>query len=140
MILPDANVLVYALRSDALQHALCRQWLDEVVNGPAAYGMSPAVLASVVRLATHARVFARPEPLDHVFRFCNTLLEQPHCRVITPGPRHWRIFVDLCRSAAAAGNLVQDAWLAALAIESGCEWITFDRDFARFDGLRWRTP
>jgi uncharacterized protein len=39
-----------------------------------------------------------------------------------------------------SGNLVQDAWFAALAIESGCEWITTDRDFARFDGLQWRAP
>jgi uncharacterized protein len=48
--------------------------------------------------------------------------------------------MDLCKKAAVSGNLVQDAWLAALAIESGCEWITFDRDFARFPGLRWRIP
>ncbi len=24
--------------------------------------------------------------------------------------------------------------------ESGCEWITFDRDFARFPGLKWQRP
>jgi predicted nucleic acid-binding protein len=57
-----------------------------------------------------------------------------------PGPRHWKIFVDLCRATGARGNRVPDAYLAALAIESGSEWVTTDRDFARFEGLRWRYP
>jgi predicted nucleic acid-binding protein len=60
--------------------------------------------------------------------------------VNTPGDRHFDIFESLCQGANARGNLVQDAWFAALAIEAGCEWITLDRDYARFDGLRWRAP
>jgi hypothetical protein len=72
-------------------------------------------------------------------RFAGTLLDLPHCRIIQPGPRHWTIFRDLCRKTNASGNLLPDAWLAALAIEHGCEWITTDRDFAGFPGLRWRT-
>ena len=59
---------------------------------------------------------------------------------MTPGPRHWEIFARLCRESEARGNLVPDAYLAALAIESGCEWVTTDRDFSRFPGLRWKTP
>jgi predicted nucleic acid-binding protein len=60
--------------------------------------------------------------------------------VIQPGERHWQIFNRLCIEADARGNLVPDAWFAALAIESGCEWITLDHDFARFPGLKWRVP
>jgi len=54
--------------------------------------------------------------------------------------RHWEIFARLCAEGGVKGNLVPDAYLAALAIESGCEWITTDRDFSRFKGLRWRHP
>jgi predicted nucleic acid-binding protein len=68
------------------------------------------------------------------------LVQESVIQVIQPGPRHWGIFRGVCQRARASGNLVQDAWLAALAIESGCEWITTDRDYARFDGLRWRAP
>jgi hypothetical protein len=100
-----------------------------------AYGMSPQVLAVVMRVATHPRIYARPSRLA-----ASLLMNQPHCQIVQPGPRHWDIFEDVCRGAKAAGNLVQDAWFAALAIESGCEWITADRDYARFDGLRWRSP
>lgn len=139
MILPDVNVLVYAFRLDAENHAAYRTWLEGVLNGEMAYGISPQVLASVIRLATHPRIFARPSHLADALAFASVLLEQPHCQIIQPGPRHWEIFTALCRRASANGNLVQDAWLAALAIESGCEWITTDRDFARFEGLRWRT-
>jgi hypothetical protein len=59
---------------------------------------------------------------------------------LAPGERHWDIFQRLCREVNAKGNLIPDAYLAALAIESGSEWITTDRDYARFPGLRWRHP
>lgn len=140
MILPDVNVLLYAFRSDSLNHAAYRGWLDRVVNGDEAYGMSTQVLSSVVRIATHPRIYASPSSLDDALAFVRVLLEQPTCAVVQPGARHFAIFEGLCRAAAAAGNLVQDAWLAALAIESGCEWVTTDGDYARFPGLRWRRP
>jgi len=140
MILPDVNVLLYAFRSDSPHHAASRRWLYSVVNGPAAFAMSPQVLASLIRIATHPRIFARPSRLSDALAFSATLLDVSHCQIIQPGPRHWEIFCRLCRQAQASGNLVADAWLAALAIESGCEWITTDRDYARFADLRWRTP
>jgi len=79
-------------------------------------------------------------PLDAALRFVEGLRAQPNAAVIAPGRRHWTIFSRLCREVAAKGNLVPDAYLAALAIESGSEWITTDRDFSRFPGLRWRHP
>jgi len=140
MILPDVNVLIEAIRPDALNYKACRQWLESVVNGDAAYGMSPQVLSSVARTMTNRRVVPYPYSLDQILEFSNLLLGQPHCHIIQPGPRHWKIFTALCRDTNATGNLIPDAWFAALAIESGCEWITLDRDFRRFDGLRYRAP
>ncbi|MEW6529327.1 MAG: type II toxin-antitoxin system VapC family toxin [Thermodesulfobacteriota bacterium] len=140
MILPDVNVLVQAFRSDSPDHEMCRTWLENVVNGDARFGMAPQVLSGVVRVTTHPKVFVKPSSLDEVLQFCNILLNQPHCSVIQPGERHWDIFKRLCTEADARGNLVPDAWFAALAIESGCEWITLDRDYARFAQLRWRLP
>lgn len=110
------------------------------VNGPAAYGIAPQVLGSVVRICTHPRIHARPSRMRDAFEFCRVLLEQPNATVVAPGQRHWEIFEALCRESKATGNLVQDAWFAALAVESGCEWITTDRDYARFAGLAWRGP
>jgi toxin-antitoxin system PIN domain toxin len=140
LILPDANVLIYAFRADSEQHDEYRAWLESAINGSAAYGVAPQVLASVIRISTHPRIFVRPSASRDAFEFSLVLLEQPNATVITPGERHWQIFEALCRESKATGNLVQDAWFAALAIESGCQWITTDRDYARFKGLSWRTP
>jgi toxin-antitoxin system PIN domain toxin len=140
LILPDVNVLIYAFRSDADRHADYKQWLEDTINSPAAFGISPQVLASFMRICTHARIFTRPSSLENAFAFCCVLLEHPNATVISPRERHWRLFEALCREAKATGNLLQNAWFAALAIEAGCEWITTDRDYARFAGLQWRPP
>jgi len=98
------------------------------------------VLCGVIRVTTHPRVFVQPSRIAEVIGFCESLVEQSHCVLVQPGSQHWQIFTRLCTAADARGNLVSDAWYAALAIESGCEWITLDRDYARFPGLNWRLP
>jgi toxin-antitoxin system PIN domain toxin len=140
MILPDVNVLLYAFRRDSTGHAEYRRWLEDAINGETAYGIAPQTLASLVRISTHPGIYVRPSQLREALAFCHALLQPSQCTVVQPGPRHWEIFARLCRAARATGNLVQDAWFAALAIEWGCEWITTDRDYARFPGLRWREP
>ncbi len=140
MVLPDVNVLVYAHREDSPHHAGCRAWLEAVVNGDEAFGLSELVLSGFVRVVTHPKVFAVPTPLADALQFTEQLRGLPHCMPVAPGRRHWDIFCRLCVEAGAKGNLVPDAYLAAMAIEAGCEWVTTDRDFSRFGGLRWRHP
>ncbi|HEX8167148.1 MAG TPA: type II toxin-antitoxin system VapC family toxin [Beijerinckiaceae bacterium] len=140
MILPDVNVLIHAFRKDSEHHGVCRAWLDAVVAGEARFGMSPLALSAVVRITTNVNFTAAPSTLEEAFRFCDNLLGQPHCEVVEPGGRHWGIFRRLCLDTGTRGRRVTDAWFAALAIEWGCEWITLDRDYARFPGLRWSVP
>ena len=140
MILPDVNVLIYAFRRDVAQHDICRSWLTRLIEGDARFGVSPHFLNAVVRISTNSRVFRSPSSLVETFGFCNDILQQPHCEVVSPGERHWAIFQQLCIETDTRGARITDAWFAALAIESGCEWITFDRDYARFPGLKWRVP
>jgi toxin-antitoxin system PIN domain toxin len=140
MILPDVNVLIYAFRRDAPQNAICRPWLDAVILGDTQFGISPLVLSAVVRVTTNRRTYKVPSTRDEAFGFCEDLLSQPHCQVVEPGERHWQIFQRLCVEADVLGPMVTDTYFAALAIEWGCEWITLDRDYARFPGLRWSLP
>jgi hypothetical protein len=140
MILPDVNVLIGAFRADAPQHALCRSWLEGVIAGDARFGMSPLVLSAVVRITTNPRAFKSPSVLSEALGYCDDLLGQPYCTTVEPGERHWSIFKRLCVEADIRGRRVSDAWFAALAIESGCEWVTLDRDYARFPGLKWHSP
>jgi toxin-antitoxin system PIN domain toxin len=140
VILCDVNIFLQALREIAPDHSTYHAWLTEQINSDRAFGVSPLVLSSVVRIATNRRVFSPPTPLATALAYCDQLRNLPQAVVIREGPRHWEIFTGLCRQVEAKGNLVPDAYLAALAIEHGCEWVSTDRDFARFPGLRWRHP
>jgi toxin-antitoxin system PIN domain toxin len=140
MVLPDINVLVYAHRADAPNHGAYRHWLEDTINSDLAYGMADIVLSGFLRVVTHPRIFDPPTEMTVALAFANQVRNQPNCVLVTPGRRHWNIFTSLCEQARVKGNLVPDAYLAALAIESGCEWITTDRDFSRFPDLKWRHP
>lgn len=140
MTLADVNVLLAAFRSDHVHHKRCLAWLQAEVNGGARFGVAPNVLSSVIRIATNARVFVKPSAPREALNFAETLLNAPDAVVVQPGPRHWPIFADLIRTTAAKGDLVADAWFAALAMEWGCTWVTLDRDYARFKQLAVREP
>jgi len=96
MILPDVNVLIYAFRRDSTRHKEYRAWLQAVVDGPNAYGVSSQVLASVLRICTHPKIYRRPSTVAETLAFCDALLEPAHSTLIQPGERHWSIFADLC--------------------------------------------
>lgn len=136
----DVNVLVYAHRAEAPEHDRYRDWLEEARLGGEPLGLADSVLAGFLRVVTHPRVFRDPTPLSTAIEFVDVLLASPAVVRVHPGDRHWMIFSDLCRNADATGNLVPDAYLAALSIELGAAWITADRGFARYPGLKVRHP
>ena len=140
MDLVDVNVLVYAYRTDAPNHPIYRLWLEEFISGDQAYGMADLVLSGFLRIVTHPRVFNPSSDIATAISFVRSVRGQSNCVQIAPGPRHWDIFTRLCETSGVKGNLVPDAYLAALAIESGSRWITTDRDYSRFPGLNWRHP
>jgi uncharacterized protein len=136
VILPDVNPLVYALRRDDPKHAVSRAWLEDIVRGDATFALSKMTLSAVVRVATNRRFYPAASTLADAFGFCEDLMTQPHCQLVEPGERHWDIFRRLCVATGTRGGDTTDAWYAALAIEWGCEWVTFDRDFLKFRGLK----
>jgi toxin-antitoxin system PIN domain toxin len=140
VILLDVNVLVDAFRGDHPRHPAVRAWVDRVAAGDAAFGVPELVLSGFVRVVTHPRIFHEPDDVDDALAFAERLRALPHAVAVRPGERHWSIFARLCRITHATGNTVPDAYLAAMAIESGGELITADRGFARFPDLRWREP
>ena len=140
MRLFDVNVLVHAFRPDAERHEDFKRWLEEAVAGPEAFGVSELALSGFMRVATHPSIFRPPSQLSDCLIAAEQIRGHPGCVALRPGARHWDIFADLCRAAGATGNVIPDAYQAALAIEHGCEFVTTDRGFGRFPGLRWRHP
>lgn len=140
MDLPDVNILVHVFRPDSADHALCREWLERLLASGEELAISDVILAGLVRVSTHQRIFRHPSKTGEALAFCAQLLAYRAIVPLQPGLRHWSIFTSLCRATRARGNDVPDAWLAALAIEHGCRWITLDRGFARFPDLQIAAP
>ncbi|MGD2113854.1 MAG: type II toxin-antitoxin system VapC family toxin [Acidobacteriota bacterium] len=138
--MPDINVLIYAHREDAPEHERYAAWLRRLASGPEPFALSSWILSGFLRIVTNPRIFDPATPTDTAIAFCRRLRNRPHAVSVAPGPRHWRILVDLIERADVRGALVSDAHLAALAIEQGCELVTTDGDFGRFPDLRWRHP
>lgn len=139
MILLDVNVLIYAHRQDAVNHLKYRDWLRDHTQKHA-FSVADVILSGYLRILTHPKIFSPPTPIDIAWQSVEEIRAHPRASVIVPGPGHWAIFKRLCEASGAKGNLVPDAYIAALAIEHGLELVTTDRDYARFAGLKWRYP
>lgn len=140
MLLIDVNVLVYAYREDSPDHPSYRRWLTDLLDSETPFGVPQIVLSGFLRITTHPGIFKPPSPLVEALQFAEAIRSQPGFTSVVPGLRHWEIFSRLCRETGATGNFIPDAFLAAMALEAEGEWITTDRGFARFAGLRWRHP
>ena len=140
MRLVDANVLIYAVNEAAVQHRQSRAWLDDALAGPEPVAFAWTALLAFLRLATHPSVFARPLTPEQATAIVRGWLAQPGAVVIDPTSRHADVLAGLLVESGTAGNLVNDAHLAALAVEHSATITTFDADFGRFAGVSWSRP
>jgi toxin-antitoxin system PIN domain toxin len=136
----DVNVLVHAHRPESPDHKRYRAWLEHVRRDDEPLALSSLVVSGFLRVVTHHRVFREPTPLGIAVDFVRTLRASANAVSISPGERHWDIFLQLCREIDARGNDVPDAYHAAIAVENGATWYSADRGFARFRSLRWTHP
>jgi toxin-antitoxin system PIN domain toxin len=137
MILPDANVLIYAANRDARQHRMAASWLQGVLSGTEAVGFTWHALLVFLRLTTREDLFAKPLRIAQAFDLVEAWLECQCAQLVHPGDQHASILRRLVEDAGVGGNLTSDAHLAAIAIEHGATLVSFDRDFDRFAGLRF---
>jgi toxin-antitoxin system PIN domain toxin len=140
VLIADLNLLLYATNADAPQHERARRWWESAVTGDENVGLAWIVILGFVRIATNPRIMSVPLTLAQALAIVGGWLAQPGIRVVEPTDRHWRILEELLAETGAAGNLTSDAHLAALAIEHGATLCSADRDFARFERLRWHNP
>jgi len=141
VIILDANVVVALQREDHVHYRVARSWLDRLLDDGQSFGVPAMIWSSFVRLTTDPRIFgSSPTPVLEAFLFVHDVLVQPGYQPVEPGPLHLGIAETMCRGADARGKLVPDAFLAAVAIENAATVASFDRDFARFDGLDWIIP
>jgi toxin-antitoxin system PIN domain toxin len=140
VILIDANLLIYAIDSDAPQHGRARPWLEHVLSGTDPVGLPWIVILAFIRITTRDGIMRRPLPLDAALAYVQSWLQQPCVEAVAPGAAHWPILCRLLEATGTAGNLTSDAHIAALALERGASVCSTDHDFARFPGIRHVNP
>ena len=140
MIVPDVNLLVYAVDETSPFHARARHWWDGVLSSAEIVGLCCPTVLGFVRMTTNRRVFDAPLDVGDTLDRIEGWLAQPNTELLSPTPRHWPILSELLRAAAVGANLTTDAHIAAYAIEHTGTVYSNDSDFARFQGLRWKNP
>ena len=140
MKLPDLNLLLYAIDEGSPLHRPAREWLEDTLSGTDEVAFAWIVLLGFLRLTTNPSVFEEPLPVEEALDVMDGWLAQPVARVVHPTAQHAATLSRLLQPHGAAGNLVSDAHLAALAIEHDAELCSHDRDFGRFDGVNWHDP
>jgi uncharacterized protein len=140
MIIPDANLLLYAYDSESPFHKSAARWWAGLLSRVEPVGLCPVVVFAFLRLSTHGKVFDHPLTVIEASQFVASWLARPNVRLLVAGPGHVEAVCRLLTKASTAGNLVTDAQIAALALEYGATVHTADTDFARLAGVRWENP
>lgn len=138
MILPDVTLLVYAFLADADHHDVYAPWLQTAIAEDRLL-LPDTVTAGFLRIATNRRIQPRPAPIAEAFAFATAI--SADARGLDHPRAVWPTFAQLVeQDRQIVGNLVPDAYLAAVAISHKAVLATRDRGFARFAGLRWFDP
>jgi len=138
--LVDANVLLYAVNEAEARHPEAQGWLDDALSGADTVGFAWAVLLTFLRLSTKIGLFPRPLSVGAAVDIVRHWIGDGPGVVVEPTSRHLDVLAGLLRASGTGGNLTSDAYLAALAVEHGAVIVTYDRDFERFEGVRWKEP
>lgn len=140
MIVPDINLLLYAYDSSSPFHKKAASWWRRCLSGTEPVGLAAVVIFGFVRIGTNPRVFQNPMTAAEAARHVRSWLVQPVIQVLEAPADHTDHVLRLLETLGAAGNLVTDAQIAALALDHDATVQTADTDFLRFRGLRWFNP
>lgn len=140
MIVPDANLLLYAYDKSSAHHAPALKWLESVLAGTELVGLPWQSVWAFLRISTNDRIYTSPLGINEAIAIAQQWIDLKNVRLLVPGENHWGILQEMLVGGRISGPAVTDASLATLAMEFGGVLYTADRDFARFPGLRWVNP
>jgi toxin-antitoxin system PIN domain toxin len=136
----DTNLLLYAIDDTSPFHEASNAWLNDALSGADTVGLAWQVLTGFARISTNPAINAAPLSTDDALDLVDTWLGATASVVVEPTARHPTIVRDLLNAVGGRGNVVNDAHLAALAIEHRAGIVSYDTDFARFPGVAWSRP
>jgi toxin-antitoxin system PIN domain toxin len=141
MIAVDTNLLVYAHRAGAPEHAAARRAIERVASGGERWGFCLPSVGEFWAQVTHPRCPGGPSTPAQASGFLRSLLDEGGAAVFAPGEG----FAErLCRWAAelgVSGPRVSDLQIGLAALDGGAaELWTHDRGFIALPGLRLHDP
>lgn len=139
MYLLDATILIYAFRRDSPFHPPCYDWLTRVLAQGEEVSAPSVVELALVRITTLPSLGEAAASPEDAFAFLHALRQTTYRRV-EPGRAHDGRLRQLCDSLKLRGNDVNDAFLAALALERKAVLVSADEGFKRFPKLRYFNP
>lgn len=140
MIVPDANLLLYAYDKSSAHHASALKWLESTLAGSEIVGLPWQSVWAFLRISTNGRIYVHPFGMNEAIAIAQEWIDLKNVRLLVPGENHWSILQQMLIAGRISGPAASDAALAALTMEFGGVLYTVDRDFARFPGLRWVNP
>jgi toxin-antitoxin system PIN domain toxin len=139
MIKPDVNILVCAYDDTSSFHKSASLWLEKVLSDEQVF-LSWHTICGFLRIITNNRIYKNPVTIDQAIEIVDAWIELENTHIVAPEKRHWPIFAKMLTESQAAGNLVMDAHVAAMAASCGASVASTDRDFTRFPGIRFVNP
>lgn len=140
MILVDVNLLLYAYDSSSKHHESAKSWWENQLSQPQPVGLPWATILAFLRIATNPRILTSPMDISEAVEIVQSWLVRPMVFIPAPTEQHWEFLQKLLIESQSPANHVPDAHLAALAMEHGALLCSNDRDFLRYNNLRWENP
>jgi toxin-antitoxin system PIN domain toxin len=140
VIIPDANLVIYAHDQSSTHHLKAKHWWEGALSGREPVVIPFVVVTAFMRLVTHPTLNENPMSVAMARESIESWEKVPVVRFVSGTPDTLRLAWDLLEEAEAGGNLTTDAVIAAHSIESGGTVYSNDRDFGRFEKLRWINP
>jgi uncharacterized protein len=140
MIIPDANLLIYAHDEAAPLHAKARAWWESALGGVEPVGLVWVVVLAFTRLLTHPTISQNPLSVAEVREMVERWMGCPSVRLLGLSDQALPRFFDLLETAGGGGNLSTDALIALHAMEHSATVFSNDRDFDRFPAIKRVNP
>jgi hypothetical protein len=142
MLAVDTNILVYAHRREAAEHATATALIRSLAEGAQPWAVPWPCLYEFFSVVTHPKIWrdAASTP-SQAWAQAEAWLGSPSLRLLAETPEFGRVLARFLDRPRVRGGIVHDARVAALCVAHGIEaLLTRDRDFSLFEELRTRNP
>ena len=136
MKLPDTNVLLNSVNEVSLFKKQAARWLEKAFDSETRVGFAWLALIGFVRVSTQCGILKTPLTPANAVGMMDSWLSHPRASMLNPTERHGDISAKFLLVAGTAGNMINDAHLAALSIEHNATMGSFDKIFKKFPGIK----